>query len=297
MTDQLTGVGSADAGNPAGGNGEGDKGSSADAAATANAGPGEPGNLDWAKSKGWVAEDGTVSTDKVFEGYRNLETKLGSMITVPGEKATPEERERFYKALGVPEKSDGYSFKRPDGLPPELPYDEAMAGRFKQWAHDARLPPDAAQKLHDAYVGQFAEDLKAWDAEQGQKAKAAHETLVKAWGDPNTEDYARNKDAAIRALRSEQFNGLEQELKEAGLLTKDGNYTSPRIAQLLAAVGSQQQNDTFIGLNGTPVTGNPFAKESLNLTEQSIIANKDPARARQLAQAAGWTAEQIAAIR
>lgn len=293
MTDQLTGVGSEQSGNPPGGNGEEGKGSASPTAATGNAGPGEPGNLDWAKSKGWVAEDGSVKTEAVFDGYRNLEKKLGTMLSVPGEQATPEERQRFEKALGVPEKAEGYEFKRPESLPADLPYDEAMANRFKQWAHEARLPPSAAQKLHDQYVGQFAEDLKAWDAEQGQKAKAAHEEIVKAWGDPKSEDYAKNKDAAIRALRSEQFKGLEEELKQSGLLTKDGVYTSPRIAQLLAAVGKQSQNDTFLGIDGKAVTGNPFDPQSFNLTEASRLANSEPAKARALAAAAGRSPEWI----
>lgn len=296
MTDQLTGVGSADAGNPAGGNGSEQNGSSSATAAT-DSRSGETGNLDWAKGKGWVVEDGSVKTEEVFEGYRNLEKKLGSMVSVPGEKATQEEQQRFYKALGVPEKADGYQFKMPENLPKELPYDQAMADRFKSWAHDARLPPSAAQKLHDAYVGQFAEDLKAFEAEQGQKAKAAHEVLVKEWGHPDSEDYAKQKDAAIRALRSDTFKGLEDELKIAGLLTKDGVYTSPHIAKLLAAVGKAQQNDTFVGLDGKNIANNPFTKGAFNLTEASIIANQDPARARQLAAAAGrdpeWVKEHI----
>lgn len=296
MTDQLTGVGSADAGNPASGNGDGGKGSDPAAAATANAGPAEPGNLDWAKGKGWADDTGAYNTDALIDGYKNLEKKLGSMISIPGEGAKPEDIQRFNKALGVPEKPDGYQFKRPENLPADLPYDEGMANRFKTWAHEAGIPPSRAQVLHDKYVGQFADDLQAALAEQGQKAKATHETLVKDWGHPDSEDYAKNKDAAIRALRSDQFKGLEDELKMAGLLTKEGFYVSPHIAKLLAAVGKQAQNDTFEGLNGQPITNNPFAKDTYNLTEASIIANKDPVKAREFAALAGWTAEEIKSL-
>jgi hypothetical protein len=290
VTDQLTGVGSEQSGNPAGGNGAGVEGSAPATAATGNSGPSnEPGNLDWAKGKGWVAEDGSVKTEDVLSGYRNLEKKLGSMKTVPGAEAKPEEWDAFHKSQGWPGEPKAYEFKRPEGLPENLPYDEAMADRFKAWANEARLPAPAAQKLHDMYVGQFAEDLKAFEAEQGQKAKAAHETLVKEWGDPQSEDYIKERDAAVRALRHDKrFDGLEAELKVSGLLTKEGVFTSPGIARLLAAAGKQQQNDTFVGLDGqTAIAGNPFAKETYNLTEASIIASKDPARARQLAAAAG----------
>ena len=124
MTEQLTGVGSEQSGNPAGGNGEGVEGSTPVTAATDSRSE-QSGNPDWAKSKGWVADDGSVKAEDVFTSYRNLEQKLGSMITVPGEKATPEEQQRFYKALGVPEKADGYQFKLPEGLPKDLPHDQA----------------------------------------------------------------------------------------------------------------------------------------------------------------------------
>lgn len=296
MTDQLTGVGSEQSGNPAGGNGEGAEGSTSSTAATDSRSE-QSGNLDWAKSKGWVADDGSIKHDAVFDGYKSLEKKLGSMISIPGEGAKPEDIQRFHKALGVPEKADGYQFKRAENLPADVPYDEGMANRFKTWAHEAGLPPKAAQAIHDKFVGQFADDLKAWEAEKVQKAKAAHETLVKEWGHPDSEDYAKQKDAAIRALRSEAFKGFEDELKAAGLLTKDGVYTSPHIARLLAAVGKQAQNDTFTGLNGEPISKNPFAKDSFNLTEASIIANQDPAKARELAAAAGrdpkWVKETL----
>lgn len=294
MTDQLTGIGSEQSGNPAGGNGEAANGSAANAAATANAGPGEPGNLDWAKAKGWVTAEGSLDTAKLADGYQTLEKKLGTIRTVPDEKAAPEEWDKFYSALGVPGEASKYELARPEGLPETLPYDEGMATKFKEWAHAAKLTPKQAQALHDGYVKQFADDFAAFEKIGQEKAKAAHEALVKDWGDPKSEKYIQNRDAATRALRAnEQFKGLEDELKSSGLLTKEGYFTSPALANMLAAVGRMSQNDTLIG-NGAGGGGeNPFASSTRNMTEASRLIKSDPARARNLASAAGWKAEEI----
>lgn len=294
---ELTGVGSAEEGNPAaGGNGTAPEGSGAAPAATDNR-SGEPGNLDWAKSKGWVSEDGQLDTAKLAEGYTSLEKRLGSMVTLPDDKATPEDRDAFFKKLGWPGEPKGYEFARPEGLPEDVPYDEGMADRFKDWANEAKLPKAAAQALHDRYVKQFAEDVQAYQAEQVANAKAAHETLVKEWGAPGSESYIKNRDAAVRALRSEKLAGLEDDLKSAGLLMKDGTFTSPRIANLLAAAGSQLQNDKLIGA-GEGNGANPFLKgdPSYSGSEQAHLIRTDPDRARKLATAAGWHPDAIAKI-
>lgn len=294
---ELTGVGSADAGNPnAGSNGAGVEGSAPASAATESR-SGEPGNLDWAKAKGWVNDQGALDAAKLAEGYQSLEKRLGSMTTLPGEKATPEERDAFMKQLGWPGDPKAYEFARPEGLPADVPYDEGMADRFKAWANEARIPKAQAQALHDQYVKQFAEDVQAYNAELQTKAKAAHETLVKDWGTPGTEEYTKNKDAAIRALRSERFSGLEAELKASGLLTKDGVYTSPLIAKLLASEGARMQNDTLTG-GSAGNTDNPFAKGTTGYNTETIatLIRTDPDRARRLATAAGWHPEAVSAI-
>ena len=294
---ELTGVGSVEAGNPnAGSNGAAVEGSAAAAAATESRSA-EAGNLDWAKAKGWVTQEGGLDTAKLAEGYQSLEKRLGSMTSLPNEKATPEERDAFMKQIGWPGDPKGYELARPEGIPPDVPYDEGMADRFKQWANEARLPKAQAQALHDQYVKQFVEDVQAYNAELQTKAKAAHETLVKEWGQPGTPEYTKAKDAAIRALRSETYSGLEAELKASGLLTKDGVYTSPLIAKLLASEGSRLQNDTLTG--GSPVAANnPFMKGSVSFDsdKQAQLIRTDPDTARRLATAAGWHPEAIAAI-
>jgi hypothetical protein len=297
MTDQLTGIGSEQSGNPDGGNGAAPNGSGANAAATGNEGPGaqQPGNLDWAKAKGWLTTEGARDASKIGEGYQALEKKLGSIKAVPDEKATPEQWDEFHKGLGWPGDPSKYEFARPADLPKDMPYDEGMAKNFKDWANAARLTPKQAQALHDGYVKQFAGDFAVVEKATQDRAKAAHEALVKDWGDPKSETYKQNTDAATRALRTvKAFDGLEKELKDANLLTKEGYFTSPALANMLAAVGRMAQNDTLIGNGGNGGAGaNPFAKETRNMTEQATLIRSDPVKARALAKAAGWTDTDI----
>lgn len=297
MTEQLTGIGSVETGNPEGGNGGDATGSASQTAATGETGQQPADNLDWAKAKGWVAEDGSVKTDEVLKGYQSLEKHLGTIKKMPDEKATPEELEAFHKQLGWPGDASAYEFTRPEGLPENIPYDEGTADWFKSVANEARLPKATADLLHNKYVERFAADVAAFEAELTTKAKAAHETLVKDWGAPGTETHTKNTDAATRALRSDpKFEGLEVELKAAGLLTKDGKFTSPAIANLLAGYGKQMQNDTFVGNGSGSATENPFARETRNITQQSLLVKSDPAAARKLAVAAGWTADQLRSV-
>lgn len=296
MTDELTGVGSAEAGNPDSGNGTDAEGSASNAAA-ADKGLEKGNPVDIAKAKGWLNEDGTGNFDKAVEGYTNLEKLLGNIRRVPDEKAKPEEWDAFHKSQGWPGEAAKYDFKKPADMPADMPYDEGFATTFKEKANELKMPATTAQALHDWYISQFAGDVSNYAAELGTKAKAADEAIVKEWGERTSESYTQNKDAAIRALRNDpKLSGLEAELMAAGLLTKEGYYTSPRIAFLLASHGKQIQNDRFVGNGkGDPVGGNPFAGD--NATAQAQAIKADPVKARELAAAAGWTPEQLALIR
>ena len=64
--------------------------------------------------KFWDADAGTVRIDSLAKSYRELEKHMGGMVRLPGEDTAPEEREKFLRALGVPESPDGYDFGSAD---------------------------------------------------------------------------------------------------------------------------------------------------------------------------------------
>ncbi|HZF78009.1 MAG TPA: hypothetical protein VE033_19490 [Acetobacteraceae bacterium] len=61
--------------------------------------------------KFWDAEAGAVRLDALLKSYAELERKLSSRHEPPGDDAPEEERARFRRALGVPERPEGYEIK------------------------------------------------------------------------------------------------------------------------------------------------------------------------------------------
>lgn len=299
MTDQLTGIGSETSGNPADGNGGGANGSGA-APGTPIAPSPEQGQLDWAKAKGWVNEDGSIKSPEVLKGYQALEKQLGSMIRPLDDKSSAEDRDNFAKRMGWPGDVSKYEIKA-DNLPPDLQYDPKLADAFKGWANDARLPAATAQTLHDSFV-KFAHekqnaDIAAFAADVVKAAQTAHGDIVKAWGDPATETYRVNTEAARRALANDpMLKGFGDALKQAGMMTPDGYYANPAVAHLLAQAGRQYMNDRFVSPNsGGQPGGNPFVRAlpdgkpnpEFNLTRQAALLKQNPDQARALIAAAG----------
>ena len=317
MTDiSATGIGSTDptatatglapavaasgVGNPPAANGSGANGSGA-ASGTNTASPLPVDNLAWAKAKGWVADDGNYKVADIAKGYQELEKHLGTLNRVPDEKAAPEEWDKFNKSRGWPGDVKGYEFKLPDNLPPELPYNQKLADTFKEVFNAERLPVKTAQNLHDKFVQVQADMLKA-DVQAmadniAKQATTAHETYVKEWGDPKSEAYKQNTEAARRALQGDpKLQGLEAKLKQTGLLTKEGHFTNFEIGHLLANHGKQFMNDKFVTPNGQGRTGeNPFARTgadgkpnpSFNVTEAARLVKQNPVEAKRLIVAAG----------
>ena len=52
--------------------------------------------------------DGTLNTDALLKSYNELEKKIGTMITVPNENSDETIRNKFNRAIGVPESADEY---------------------------------------------------------------------------------------------------------------------------------------------------------------------------------------------
>lgn len=106
--------------------------------------------------------------------------KTDGMLKVPGADAKPEEIAAYHKALGVPEKPEGYGLKQPDQLPEGVVWDQSFADGFSKAAHAAGLTPAQVQALagwHHQHVSeqgqhQTTEGTRLYEAEQ-QKIRDA----------------------------------------------------------------------------------------------------------------------------
>lgn len=56
----------------------------------------------------FLNDDGTVNTDALVKSYTELEKKIGAMVKIPGDDSDDESREKFRRAIGVPESISEY---------------------------------------------------------------------------------------------------------------------------------------------------------------------------------------------
>ncbi len=240
------------------------------------------------ESKRWHGES-QVELNKALDAYRTLQGDLGRSIPLPGDDATPSERDAFERRLGRPDTPDGYEFDLPDGLPESFPYSEDLAGRFRDWAFRAGVPAKAAQSLHNDYVHELAGLQQAETERLSTAEDQSHRDLVSDWGEVDSEAYQRNVLLADRALNR---LGLTEVMRDFGVIGAEGGVRDARMVKALARVGSELYAED--NLHGSAGGGdNPFAGDNPNLTEQSRLireARADPARAahvRSLMHAAG----------
>lgn len=254
-----------------------DNGSAA-AAASPFAGLQDEGTRKWVETKGYK------SVEDLAKAAVHQESLLGSSVRRPADDATETEWNAFYSKVGRPEKPDAYEFKRPDGLPSDLPYDEALAGNFKKWAHGAGLNSRQAQTLHDQFALAQAEQAKAHMTELTKAVETTAETLVKDWGPQDSEGFKKKHEMTNRALKK---LGLVDSFKKSGILMPDGALTDPALAVAFAQIGEKMFAEDSIDGGDAPGGDNPFKDGAFNLSKITALVKSDPDKARRLAREAG----------
>ncbi len=145
--------------------------------------------------------EGFAQFKEPSEAWAKFDTLLkaeGSMVTIPGKDAKPEEVAAFYTKIGRPENVDGYKITKPADLPEGVPYDPAIEAEFKKFAHAENLTASQAEKLYGWYY-----DLvkNGHASEQARLEKAQGEAIDKLktdWG----AKFDGNKEIAIRAFKT-----------------------------------------------------------------------------------------------
>jgi hypothetical protein len=149
--------------------------------------------------KSLIEVKGYKTPNDLGTAYINAERAIGAdKIVLPGKDAKPEEWDAYYAAAGWPKDkgADGYQFTKPGKVPEGFTYSEDSAKAFAKWAHDARLTPTQAQKVHDSYV---AMQLDAWNTAVASRAEGQAGTLTALkteWGTA----FDTNVDLAKRAM-------------------------------------------------------------------------------------------------
>ena len=121
-------------------------------------------------------------------------------ITLPGPDAKPDDWKAFYKAIGAPEKGDGYKLPVPDGDTGE--FAKTAAG----WMAEAGLLPHQAQAL-----------AEKWNEHVAGMTEAQKTAAAKAITDSNTakDATAKTDDAALKNEWQSNYDARIEEGKRA----------------------------------------------------------------------------------
>lgn len=169
--------------------------------------------------------------------------KRDGQIRVPGKNATDEEKAAYRKAIGIPEKADGYEF--PELAEGQLT-DEIKASR-SEWSKrffDLGVPKDMANALIKMVSEDGEKHLKAQIDADKAFAKKQQEILKSEW---KGDDYDKNIILANRAF-SEIANraGISVDALKT-IETKDGRFLMDRaeMLKLFSVIGREMAEGTL----------------------------------------------------
>lgn len=115
------------------------------------------------REQGWAKKLAAHENPKeaMWKDYANAQKLIGqrSVSAVPGENATPEERQAFHKALGVPDNVEDYKIENTQWAPEEKELGEYLdktrnpnvLKAVAQAAKDQGIPPQALNKVIQAF--------------------------------------------------------------------------------------------------------------------------------------------------
>ena len=154
-----------------------------------------------AEAKGWRSPADAVHS------YAHLESKLGAKrVALPGDNASAEEVQAFYRVLGAPEAPDDYR------LPAGVAFDD---GEFEQWSRATAHRLGLTEKQFETLAGDFHAMVdgrqQANGARSAQALHAAEERLRHDWGDAFEANLAgARRAAAMLGVSPGALNAMAQ---------------------------------------------------------------------------------------
>jgi len=178
-----------------------------------------------------VADRLTSPTDAI-KAIVDLRTQNSQMIRIPGEGATDDDKAKYRKALGIPEKEDGYKIELPAGME-MTDADKAVLNRVMPIAFKNGVPQTAFNGFVADYLA-LQRDMQAQVVSAiKQFGDASEAKLKKEWG----ADYEPNLNLANRV--GEVYGGQEfKEFLNTTPLAAGGMIGDhPMIVKFLATLG------------------------------------------------------------
>lgn len=139
-----------------------------------------------------LQQDEELQNDTILQPFKSFKEVAKSLsetkrwadgrVKLPDENTPPEEVNKFYSRLGVPEKPEEYQFSKVE-LPEGTAIDLSLLDAFKPVFHEAKLTRAQADKIQATYLKTVGEQqiklVQEYQAEVAQKI----EVLKNRWGD------------------------------------------------------------------------------------------------------------------
>jgi hypothetical protein len=195
----------------------------------------------------WLAQlPADLKANEAFTGFKTLgdlakahldlkgkaaeaDGKLKGAIFKPGEKATPEEKAAYAKAMGIPDKPTEYDFPKGEGVE----HDPKMI----EWAgtvfHQAGLSKEQGALISKAWDG-FIQGIAQGQQQAAEAAKTqATEALKKEWG----ADFDKNIEFTKRGWKKFSDADFDKFAEETGI----GNH--PALIKFIFKIGQAMGED------------------------------------------------------
>lgn len=198
-------------------------------------------------NRGWAEK--VKSYNDLFKAYDNAQSLIGKRPEgIPTKDAPPQEWDKFYTALGRPEKPDAYELKTqieglPEGFDP-TPYEQ----KAKTFFHKLGLPPEKANQAWNDYLAMELEGAQQTQLQYDEKQKALDVEFANItktlWGDKYNDVSARAQEFIKTALPEElrpAINEISENPKALAAVIKLSEYAQSQISETKAKYGAEDK--------------------------------------------------------
>jgi hypothetical protein len=172
---------------------------------------------------------------KTVVSQQRLLGKKADAVLVPSDKATPEERQEFLRKLGVPETADPYKAIKPQTLPEASEWNDQVAQKLGEIAHQNGITPKQWQSLLDTFGELERQGVEMQQAAEQKQLEDARKSLAEEWGDRF--DINMSKAKRLVQLGGGDFN--------------DPGLTSPGMVKLLARIAETISDDKLVSADSS----------------------------------------------
>ena len=191
--------------------------------------------------------DSIKTVGALAQSYVHAQKSIGAnKVAIPGENATPEELDEFYKALGRPDKAEDYASDKIE-LPEGVTLDPDEVKKFRDFAFKNGI----SQKVFEAALKFDIERVQSQIAAENARANAEYEETL---GKLQSEFGDRAETVVAQCNKAMATFGLTDVLRDHGLLN---NYT---VIKALAGIGERISESRLKGDGAAAATNDPRSR-------------------------------------